>query len=39
MARDCPHWRPPISIELRAVTPETLHSLLHDLFAANTYWS
>jgi hypothetical protein len=24
--------------ELRAVTPDSLHSLLHDLFAANTFW-
>ena len=24
--------------ELRAVTPDSLHSLLHDLFEANTYW-
>jgi aminopeptidase N len=24
--------------ELRAVTPDTFHSLLHDLFEANTYW-
>jgi ABC-2 type transport system permease protein len=24
--------------ELAAVTPETFHSLLHDLFEANTYW-
>jgi hypothetical protein len=24
--------------ELRAVTPDSLHALLHDLFAANTFW-
>ena len=24
--------------ELAAVTPDSLHSLLHDLFAANTFW-
>ncbi|AYA35997.1 hypothetical protein D3Y59_02350 [Hymenobacter oligotrophus] len=24
--------------ELRAVTPDSLHYLLHDLFGANTYW-
>ncbi|HST57784.1 MAG TPA: hypothetical protein VLK84_03780, partial [Longimicrobium sp.] len=24
--------------ELRAVTPDSLHYLLHDLFAANTFW-
>ena len=24
--------------ELRVATPDSLHSLLHDLFAANTYW-
>jgi len=24
--------------ELRAVTPDSLHPLLHDLFAANTFW-
>ena len=24
--------------ELAAITPETFHSLLHDLFEANTYW-
>jgi ABC-2 type transport system permease protein len=24
--------------ELRAATPDSLHPLLHDLFAANTYW-
>jgi ABC-type transport system involved in multi-copper enzyme maturation permease subunit len=24
--------------ELRAVTPDSLHYLVHDLFAANTYW-